>query len=263
VAAGCATQQTPTAQPTETAPTAETLSVSGSGSITPVLAAIADEFQADNPGYVLEVLPGSDTGDAVRGTIEGVLSFAAMSRLPRDTEAEQGIEFAQFGGSATAVYTHPDVGVTELTAEQVAGLFTGAITNWSEVGGEDVSVIVYIRDPEEGNTVDIRETFIGDEPFADSAQQMNSQTDMQNVVESVEGAIGYGTWAAVVANDAEVASLTIDGIGTDNAPETMSIIMGVGYLASQQDNVQPLIDWLLSENGQSALEAVGVIPLES
>ncbi|MBC7811423.1 MAG: substrate-binding domain-containing protein [Burkholderiales bacterium] len=253
----------PTATPVHTEAPQTTLSVSGSGSITPVLTAIADEFQAANPGYVLEVLPGSDTGDAVRGTIEGVLDFAAMSRLPRDTETEQGIQFVQFGSSSTAIMSHPEVGVTELTSEQLTGLFTGTITNWSEVGGIDASVIIYIRDPEEGNTVDIREAFIGEEPFVDTAQLMNSQTDMQNALSSVEGSLGYGTWATAIARDAAVTSVIIDGIGTDNPSEEIRSIMGIGYLADEQVTVQPLIDWLLSENGQTALQNVGVILLES
>lgn len=260
--AACAPQPTATPQPTDVPP-ATTLSVSGSGSVTPVLAAIADEFQADNPGYVLEVLPGSDTGDAIRGTVEGVLDFAAMSRLARDSEVEQGIEFVQFGSTATAVMTHPDVGVTELTSEQLTDLFTGEITNWSEVGGADASVIIYVRDPEEGNTVDVREAFIGEAPFVDNAQLMNSQTDMQNAVASVEGALGYGTWATAVANKADVATLTIDGIGIENPSEELGSIMGIGYLADEKEAVQPIIDWLLSEDGQSALQAVGVIPLAS
>ncbi|MFN8371799.1 MAG: substrate-binding domain-containing protein [Anaerolineae bacterium] len=261
-AAACTAQPTPTVAPTATTP-AVTLSVSGSGSVTPVLAAIADEFHAANPGIVLEVLPGSDTGDAVRGTVEGVLDFAAMSRAAKDEEVAQGIVYVPFGGSVTAIYTHADVGVSALTGEQLTGIFTGTITNWSEVGGEDLSIVVYIRDPEESNTVDIRETFIGDAAFAEVAQLMNSQSDMQDAVAGVPGAIGYGTWATAVARAAQVVSLTVDGLGVDNAPETMQTVMGMGYMGNNVEAIQPLIDWLLSAEGQAALAAVGVVPLEA
>ena len=265
VVTGCAQQATPTATvpPTEVVEVV-TIKVSGSGSITPVLAAISDEFHADNPGYVLDVLPGSNTVDAIRGTISGVLDLAAMGRSPRDAEAEQGIMFVQFGTSSTVVFAHPEAGVSELTSEQLTGLFDGSVTNWSEVGGADKAVIVYIRDPEESNTVQLRTAFIGEAPFAESAQLMNSQTDMQTAVKSIGGAIGYGTWAAVVANenDTAVVPLIIDGIGIDNPLQEVISVMGIGYLADNQEKVQPIIDWLLSENGQAALQSAGVVLVE-
>ena len=111
--------------------------------------------------------------------------------------------------------THPGVGVTDLTGEQVMGIFTGAITNWSEVGGPDLEIVVYVRDPEESNTSDIREAFVGENEFVAASQVMTSQTDMQNVLVSVEGAIGYGTWATALANEADVVSLVVDGQGVD------------------------------------------------
>lgn len=254
-----AASPTAAVQPTETAAIV-TLKVSGSGSVTPILSALVDEFHTDNPGYAMEVLQGSDTGDAVRGTVEGVLNFAAMSRLPKESETEQEIEFVQFGTSSTAVYVHPDVGVTELTSAQVTGLFDGSITNWSEVGGADEEVIIYIRDPDESNTVQLRSQFIGEIDFAEAAQLMNSQTDMQNSVQSITGAIGYGTWATVVSNKAKVTSLTIDEIGVDNPTEALTSIMGIGYLKKDKETIQAVIDWLLSANGRAALESVGVQP---
>ena len=260
VIVACSPQAAPT--PTSIPPTdapKTILKVSGSGSVTPILNAIADEFEAANPSYVIEVLPGSGTGGGVRGIDEGTLDFAAMSRPPKDGEAEQEVEFVGFGSSFTAVMTHPDVGVTELTNEQLTDILTGEITNWSEVDGEDVEIIVYLRDPEEGNTKDVRAAFIGDAEFVESAQVLDSQTDMQNILASVEGAIGYGTWVTALANDADVVSLTIDGIGVDNTPEEFYTVMGIGYLSDRSDDIQPLVDWLLSEDGKSTLERVGVI----
>ncbi len=261
IISACGTQPAPTPTPTE-APPVVTLTASGSGSVTAVLSAVAGAFEAANPGYVLEVLSGTDTGGGVNGTIEGTLDVAAMSRAPRESETEQGIEYVDFGTTYTAVITHPGVGVTELTGEQFKAIVTGEITNWSEVGGSDLEIVVYVRDPEEGNTTDIRETYIGDTPFASSAQIMTSQTDMQTVVSSMEGAIGYGTWATVLASGAEVVPVTVDGIGVDNAPDTLVVTLGIGYLAERASDVQPLADWLLSEEGRNALEAIGVAPTD-
>lgn len=232
--------------------------MTGSGSVTPVLNAIAGSFEADTPGYVLEVLLGSGTGSGVRGVVEGTLDFAAMSRPARDDEE---VVYVAYGTSVTAVYTHPEVGVTELTSEQLTDIFSGEITNWSEVGGEDLEILVFIRDEEEGSTVDLRETFIGDVEFPDGTQPLESQTEMQESVANLEGAIGYGTWAAAVANQAEVTPLVIDGISVDSAPETLVTQQGIGYLEENADLMQPFVDWLLSEEGQAALREVAINPL--
>ncbi|MBL8133192.1 MAG: substrate-binding domain-containing protein [Anaerolineae bacterium] len=253
---------TPTTMPTEPA-TAVTLTISGSGSVSPILAALADDFEAAYPGYVLDVLPGTGTGGGVTGVLEGVFDAAAMSRAAKDSEIEQGVEAVQFGVTSTVVIGHPDLSVTELTRDQLTGILTGAIINWSEVGGDDLPIIVYVREPDEGNTVAIRETYIGDVEFAASAVTMTSQTDMQNAVSDIEGAIGYATWATVAANRAEVKAIPVDGIGTDNSSPSLTMYMGVGYLTDRLDDIQPLISWLLSEQGRSALAAIGVSPVSA
>lgn len=259
IISACAAQPAPTQTPTQEPP-GVTLATSGSGSVTVVLSAIADAFETANPGYQLEVLAGSDTGGGVTGTVDGTLDMAAMSRAPRENETEQGIQYVEFGTTYTAVIAHPGVGVSELTSEQLKDILTGEITNWSEVGGSDLDIVVYVRDPEEGNTTDIRDTYVGEDPFVPSAQTMTSQTDMQTVISSVEGAIGYGTWATVLASGTEVANIAVDGVGVDNAPDTLIVTMGIGYLADRAADVQPFTEWLLSEEGRNALEAIGVAP---
>ncbi len=259
-AAACTPEETETPEPTEPQPDI-TLTVSGSGSVTPILSAIKDAFEAANPGYFLEVLPGSGSGGGVRGAVDGTLDVAAMSRPAKDDEAEQGIQFVQFGQSGVAVITHPEVGVTELTAEQAADIFLGEITNWSDIGGSDLDIAVFVRDPNESNTTSLRDAYFGDDPFLESAEIMTSQTEMQNIIASIPGSIGFGTWATVVANGADISSVAIDGISPEDLSYPIQVVLGVGYLTDREDDVQPLIDWLLSSEGQTALQAVGVIAL--
>ena len=89
--------------------------------------------------------------------------------VPGACEAAQGVEYVEFGQSGVAVYTHMNVGVTNLTAEQVMALFSGEITNWSEVGGPDASIILYVRDEGDSSTKAIREQAIGETPFPATA----------------------------------------------------------------------------------------------
>lgn len=137
--------KTPTVEPPppSTPIPAITLTASGSGTTTAILAGVKPAFEADVPGYTLKVLPGSGTGGGVKGVLEGILDVAAMARPPKSEESAQGIEYVEFGQSGVAVYTHAEVGVTNLTTAQVLAIFSGEITNWSKVGGQDQPLILY------------------------------------------------------------------------------------------------------------------------
>ncbi len=240
------------------------LTISGSGSTQRVLTAIADAFQADTPGYQLEILPGSGTGGGVQGVADGTLDLAAMARPPKDDELEAtpDLKYVEFGLGGVALFTHPDVNVSDVTSEQAVAIFTGEITNWSEVGGEDQDIVLCIRDEKDSSTVVLRETFFSDITFSETAQILTSQSDMEAAVAGLPGSVGFGSWVAVRASGSKVDFLTVDGI-TPTDPANLSLKpLGLAYRAERQDAVQPFVDWLLSEKGQTALKAFDVVPLQ-
>jgi phosphate transport system substrate-binding protein len=246
-------------EPTPTAFSHTTLTISGSGTTSAIMSAIKPAFESDAPGYTLEVLPGSGTGGGVKGLIEGVLDVAAMARPPKDEEASQGVEYVEFGQSGVALYTHPDVGVTNLTTAQVEALLSGEVTNWSQVGGPDVAIILYVRDAAESSTQALRQTVCGDTPFHESAQVLTSQADMQAAVAGTPGSVGFGSWPAALASGADVRPIALDGVAPGDSAYPMVAPIGIGYLGADEAVVQPLIDWLLSERGQAALGELDVI----
>lgn len=257
ILAACCKKVEPTPEPTAAVRT--TLTVSGSGTTTAILAGIKPAFEADVPGYTLEVLPGTGTGGGVKGLLEGTLDVAAMARPAKEEEAAQGVEYVEFGQSGVAVYAHPSVGVTDLTKDRVAALFAGEIANWSEVGGPDLLVVLYVRDEGDSSTQSIREYIFGDAPFAEQAEVLTSQSDMQAAVAGTPGGVGFGSWPAALAEGAGVEPISIDGVAPGDPAYPMPSPVGIGYLAAGEKDVQPLIDWLLSEQGQAALGEFDVI----
>jgi phosphate transport system substrate-binding protein len=237
-----------------------TLTVSGSGSVTAVLSAIQPMFEADTPGYRLRVLSGSGTGGGVKGIIQGVLDVAAMARPPKDEEVAQNVEYVAFGQAGQAVITHPDVGVANLTVAQVKAIFSGEVTRWSEVGGPDRPIVLYVRDEGDSSTKALRSVVMGDTPFAETvARVLTSQGDMQIAVAGTPGSVGIATWPAALAAGADVQAVTIDGVAPGDSIYPMTSPLGIGYLADHQAEVQPLVDWLLSEQGRAALQAFDMI----
>ncbi len=256
---GCTSSGTETA-PAEVSEVKVKLKVSGSGSVTPILAAIQPAFEADTPGYQLDVLPGTGTGGGVKGVLQGALDVVAMARPPKDEEAAQNIEFTQIGQAAQAIITHPDVNVTNLTAAQIKALFLGQITNWSEVGGPDLSIILYVRDEGDSSTKVLRQNIVGDTPFPETtANVLTSQSDMLTAVEETPGSVGIATWPTILAKKTDVRAIAMDGIKPGDSTYFMVGPHGIGYLTNRQADVQPLIDWLLSEQGQAALREFEMI----
>lgn len=236
------------------------LKVSGSGSATAVLSAIQPAFEADTPEYRLEVLSGSGTGGGVKGIDQGVLDVAAMARPPKDNEASQSVEYVEIGQAGQAIITHPDVDVSNLTTAQVAAIFSGEITNWSEIGGPDRPLILYVRDEGDSSTKALRSSIMGDTPFAASvAQVITSQGDMLAAVSGTPDSLGIATWPTALAKGAKIQALTIEGVAPGDSDYPMIGPLGIGYLTERQSDVQPLIDWLRSEQGRAALSEFDMI----
>jgi phosphate transport system substrate-binding protein len=262
LAVGCSaiTSQDTMEEP-ETLPEPVTLTISGSGGTTLILSAIQAEFEADTPGYHLEVLTGTGTGGGVEGVSEKVLDVAAMARPPKDEELETApsLKYVEIGRAAQALYTYVELDVDTLTSDQAKELFLGGIGNWSEVGGADVDVFLYVRDEGDSSTQALREALFGDTPFGEDAEVMTSQADMIAAVEGTPGAVGFGTWPAVLAAGANVDPIALDGVPPGDSTYPITTTMGIGYLEENVADVQPLIDWLSSERGQAVLQEFDVI----
>jgi phosphate transport system substrate-binding protein len=236
------------------------LTVSGSGTTTAILSAVAAAFEADTPGYQLRVLPGAGTGGGVQGVVGGMLDVAAMARPPKEEEIAQGIVYTEFGLSGVALYVHPSVEVTELTGSQVTAILCCEIENWSEVGGPDLPIVVYVRDEGDSSTEALRASVIGDVAFPEEGVQvLTSQSEMQESVAGTEGAVGFGSWPSAVSSGTDVRAISLDGVSPSEQAYQLKTPVGIGYLSERQADVQPLIDWLLSESGQTALEQVDVL----
>jgi phosphate transport system substrate-binding protein len=236
------------------------LTISGSGTTTAILSAVAAAFEADTPGYQLRVLPGAGTGGGVQGVVGGMLDVAAMARPPKEEEIAQGIVYTEFGLSGVALYVHPSVEVTELTGSQVTAILCCEIENWSEVGGPDLPIVVYVRDEGDSSTKALRASVIGDVAFPEEGVRvLTSQSEMQESVAATEGAVGFGSWPSAVAAGTEVRAITLDGVSPNEEAYELTTPVGIGYLSDRQAGVQPLIDWLLSESGRSALRQVDLL----
>ncbi len=234
------------------------LKVSGSGGTTPIVAALAPIFEAATPGYRIEPLTGSGTGGGVKGVLSGGLDVAAMGRAPKEEEAAQ-LEFYSFGYGSEIPVAHGDIAISDLTSAQLTAIFAGEITNWSEVGGPDQPIIVYTRRSDSTHTKMIREAFFGEASFIETAQALPGMGDMISAVEGTPGSIGYVNWPTAVAKESYLTPIAVNGLTFDASAYSAKLEIGIAYLPDREADVQPLLEWLDSEQGQSMLREFGVV----
>lgn len=106
--------------------------VAGSSSVTPVMEKLAEAYQALNPDVNIEVQQ-SDSSTGVQSAIDGTCDLGMASRELKDSETSQGVKPVVIAMDGIAVVVNNDSAVNGLTSEQVKGIFTGEITDWSDV----------------------------------------------------------------------------------------------------------------------------------
>lgn len=185
--------------------------------------------------------------------------------------AEQGTEYeyTQIGSEAFVFFVHKDNPIDNLTTEQIRGIYSGQITNWSQVGGDNEPIAAYQRNQGSGSqSMLIR--FMGDTPLMDPPSEMVNDL-MSGIIEQVsdyrskKGSIGFSFryYVEGIIQNPDIKLLSIDGI----APTVENIKNGsypvttplyaVTYVGNPNENVPVLLEWILSEEGQEIIERTG------
>jgi len=134
---------------------AEELVINGSTTVLPIAQKAAEVFMKEHQGVSISV-SGTGSGDGIKALIDGTTDIANASRFIKDSEVTQAIENGVFPVAhrvaldSIVPVVHPKNPVKDLTMEQLKGIYTGGITNWKEVGGDDKEIVVISRDTSSG-----------------------------------------------------------------------------------------------------------------
>jgi len=186
---------------------------------------------------------------------------------------DKGTEFSytQIGYEAFVFFVHKDNPIESLTAEQIKGIYSGRITNWSQVGGNDEPIVPFQRNPGSGSqSMLIR--FMGDTPILEPDMQ-TQVGGMGGIIEEVADyknkstSIGFSFrfYVEGIVKNPDIKLIAIDGI----APTVENIqngryaiiapVYAVTYAGNPKESVAQLIDWMLSEDGQYIIEQTGYV----
>lgn len=211
--AGCSNSDsgTPSAEPTQTSSEPAKLSgnvaTDGSTSMEKIIGSLGEAFTEMNPDVNFTYNPtGSSTG--IQAAIDGTVDLGLASRALKDEEKSNGAVENIVALDGVAVVVNPENGVTDLTVEQIAQIFTGEITNWSELGGADAEIAVFGREAGSG-TRGAFEEIVGVEDACKYTNEYSSTGDVIGNVASNPNGIGYASLSAV---DDTVKAVAVNGV---------------------------------------------------
>lgn len=188
-----------------------TIVITGSTSVEKILNDMKDEFEAQNPDVQIQYT-GSGSSAGIKDTTNKVNNIGASSRDLKDEELVDGMQTEVFAYDGIAVIVNPaNEAISDITEEQLADIYSGKITNWSELGGEDGEIFVVSREASSG-TRSAFEELIGLEDaggLTESAATSEGNGPVQAAVAENENAIGYVSFSFI---DDTVKPLTINGV---------------------------------------------------
>lgn len=239
-----------------------TLSMNGSTSMEKVIKAVNGAFMEKNKGVTVNLnLTGSGTG--IQEASEGKCDIGNSSRKLKDEEAEK-LDATVVGLDGIALVVNPANKLEDITLEDLAKVYSGEITNWKELGGDDKSIVVIGREDGSGTRDGFESIVMGDkEPKY--AQELESTGSVINAVATTDGAIGYASLANV---DETVKALKIGGVEAteenvkSGAYEVQRPFICATLKGSDNKLVKAYLDFILSEEGQALVLAQGAVPVK-
>lgn len=219
----------------------------------------------------------STTPEAYEYLLDGtadMIFVAGPSTQQLAIAKEKGVEMklTPIGREAFVFFVHADNPVKGLTTEQIQGIYSGAITNWQEVGGKNEPIRAFQR-PENSGSQTALEKFMGNKPIMEPPNE-NRVSGMGGIIEKTSdyknypNAIGYSFrfFATEMVQNGNIRLLEVNGVLPSKATIAdqsypLSSEFYVITAGSQNPNVPKLIDWILSEQGQALVEKTGYTPL--
>jgi phosphate transport system substrate-binding protein len=232
----------------------------GSTSVLKVIDAAGSEFTALNP-EVKFTYSGTGSSDGIKGATAGTYSFGCASRDLK-TEEKGSLTELVFAFDGIAVVVNPANTVSNLTTEQVAKIYMGEITNWSEVGGADAPIVVVSREDGSGTRGAFEELADFEEKLKPDATIKEGNGNVQSTVAGNENSIGYVSLTFV---DKTVKAVDIDGVkATVDNVKNKNYKISRPFLAMYDkskvdDATLAFLDFLMTKDGQAIVEEHGGI----
>lgn len=242
--------------------TGGTVSTDGSTSMEKVVGALGESFMEANKGTTFTYNP-TGSGSGIQAVSEGRCDIGLSSRALKDDEKASGLKETTLALDGIAIIVNPQNPVKDLSLEQIAKIYTGEITNWKDVGGEDAEIVLIGREAGSG-TRDGFESITDTKDACQYRQELTSTGDVITTVSQNPNAIGYASLAAIKDS---VKALTVNGVapteatvkdGTYLVQRPFVLVTKEGV--SLSETAQKFFDFATSADAASIISAAGAVP---
>ena len=239
---------------------AGSVATDGSTSMEKVIGGLGEAFQSET-GISFTYNP-TGSGSGIKAVQEGRCDIGLSSRDLKAEEKEAGLTGTVLAYDGIAVIVNPENPVSDLSVETIAKIYTGEITNWSEVGGNDAEIVLIGREAGSG-TRDGFESITDTEDACQYRQELTSTGDVITTVAQNPGAIGYASVASVKDT---VKALTVDGVAAteENIKDGSYVVQRPFVLVTKSDAklsdaAQKFFDYITSSDANEIISAAGVV----
>ncbi len=241
-----------------------TVSTDGSTSMEKVIGSLKETFEAENNGITVTYNPtGSGTG--ITAVAEGRCDIGLSSRDLKDEEKAKGLEGTVIAYDGIAIIVNPENPVSDLTIEDIAKIYTGEITNWKDIGGNDAEIVLIGREAGSGT----RDGFESITKTAEKCKYRQELTSTGDVITTVAGnpaAIGYASLASVKDS---VKALKVDGVAPSEATikdgnykVQRNFVLVTKTDGKLSDAAQKFFDYITSSNASEIIKNAGAVPVK-
>ena len=227
-----------------------------------------------NSGTAVQVT-GGGSGVGIAALINGTTDIAEASRPMKNTEKDQtqqkrgkpAIELP-VALDALAVYVHERNPISELSIPQLRSIYTGAVKNWKEVGGNDERIILYGRENSSGTYVYFKEHVLENADYYPTTQTLPGTAAVINAVARDPRGIGYGGIAygkgikhVRVKKDANSPAIEPSMANAQSGTYPISRFLFWYFAGQPAGDLKKFADWVMTKDGQAVVDNVGYYPL--
>lgn len=248
--------------------------IKGSDTVLPVSQETAESYMNKKSAAKITVT-GGGTGVGISALIDGTCDIAMASRSIKFGEKmklkkkKQEVTEVIIAYDALAVIVNPSNPVSKLTRQQLENIFRGKITNWKQVGGQDMKIVVYSRETSSGTYEFFKESVLRNKNYMSSTLSMPATGAIIQSVSQTKGAIGYVGLAYLDTHTKSIA-VSYDGKAfakptVENASKKLyPIVRPLFYYYNNKNKqkVTSFINYVLSKEGQNIIKKSGYVPVK-
>lgn len=240
--------------------------IAGSTSVQPLSEAMSEVYMEENPDVTVEV-QGGGSGQGIKSIEDGIADIGSLSREVGEDEKGSISEEYVIAKDGVAVIVNADVNVDDLSLEQIKGIYTGEIKNWSEVGGDNAEITVVSREEGSGTRgafTEITGVTVDDvDNTTKDALVQPSTGAVKETVSTTPNSIGYVSLGSL---DDSVKVLTVEGVEATSenvVSGDYKIQRPFVYVVGSEvsETAQAFIDFAMSDEGQKIVEENDFIPV--